>query len=199
MLGGIVIGAGAIVTPRFIDASTVRLGDVVVARVPEHQTLLDQLASVLARSHAVLGVHPATGSPMLDIGLWIDDQSDDGVVNTTEFAVISWSRSLEVLTYHTMPSLDVLSRGDSLRRPDELKRGDRQACRALRQHPAATTQLLARGLSDVSVETMESSPSDHAETGRLRITLTWRGHSTDGTDEASTVVDVSLIEDKGRR
>ncbi|MCA9295214.1 MAG: hypothetical protein KC983_01830 [Phycisphaerales bacterium] len=199
MLGGVVVGAGVVVTPRFINASTAGAGEAVTARVPEHQALLDQFASVLARSHAVLGVHPATDSPMLDIGLWIDDQSGDGVVNTTEFAVISWSRSLQALTYHTMPSLDVLSKGDPLRRPDELKRGDREACRAMRQHPEATTQLLARGLSDVSIEMVESSPSDHTGMGRLRITLTWRGNSVDGEDKASTVVDVSLIEDTGRR
>ncbi len=78
MLGGVVVSAGVVVTPRFISASTSGNGEAVTAQVPEHQELLDQFASVLARSHRILGVHEATDSPLLDIGLWMDDQSTTG-------------------------------------------------------------------------------------------------------------------------
>jgi len=191
LLGGALLGAGVLVAPRIIEATASHDSTSIRAREPEHQAVIDQLASLLRRSHRVLGIHPPGDTPVLDIALWIDDHENPGVMDLEEFGVISWSPTLQAVTFHSIESVDALDDDDAIRDIRSLTAGDRSACRRMRQHPDASRRVLAGGLSDVSFEIVEMSSSDHGNASHVSITLTWHSHSADDFDEASTTVVVS--------
>lgn len=190
IIGGFFVTAGVVITPRILRASPGDGLDVVeAARIPEHQRTLDQLASVLGRSHRVLAWHAPTRVPVWDIALWTHDHENPGVMDADELAVISWSRSLQLLTYHTLPSL---SSDEATAFMAMEFAGSRDDCRRLRHYEDAPTRQIARRLSDITLEPMEPTSADSARTP-LRITLTWASDSVDGPDTAATIVDVATV------
>lgn len=171
------------------------------AHMPSHQALVDNIASMISGSEAVLGIRErprgsqaiaaaATGSggtesTRSEIVLWMEDARNPGWMDRSEVAVISHSRTLQTITlYVANPMYSQRGTID----PDLAAK--REFCDAWRADRAVKGIVLATGVSDLRIE---RSGKPGAKVASLRISLTWASDSADGSDAASAQVDAIVF------
>ena len=191
LFGGMAVTA-VVVTPRYLRAGGTTPLEVVAAREPGHQQVLDAFASLLGRCREVIAVHQRSGRPYLEVVVWLEDARHPGQVDAEELAVISHSAVLRTVALHTLAPpgpgrrdadvpAQVLVRGSDIRAPS--------FCDAWRARPDVTRRVLAAGVSELEAEVMEST---HAERVMLRISFTWAEETADAADAASAFVDARM-------
>jgi hypothetical protein len=209
VLAGSLATAAVVITPRVIradDAAGSGAAHAAARVVPAHQKLLDELAALVRQCHAVIEVRARGSGPFASIALWLTDETNPGRLDPEELAVISHSRTVQTLMCHVLDeeSLASLARRDAVSGRD-LPRADRAAlARSLtaavaageslpdfwrRQH-AVVSRVFAREISDARFELLPRAAPGDSTRRQLRITLTWPADSADGSDVASTSVDV---------
>lgn len=188
---GAVAATAAVFSPRLLQAEEAEgVPEAVAAAVPEHQTTLDALADLIGRSRAILAVHQRGVTPYAETVLWLDDRENQGVIDEGEIAVLSHSEVLWTIVYHGLAAADD---------PERVQKGEtaidvNNACRIAfcshwRSDPRVEPRVIATGVSGMRIEPIGQSGEGRA---LVRIALTWGSDLTDGSDEASTVVDVQM-------
>ena len=92
-----------------------------------------------------------------------------------------------------------IRRFDHLHGPAVDFRSGPDFCDRWRAHPGVVPMVLARGVSDMRVERVDSDQDEWVAWGRwgglqrLRLSLTWASDSTDGPDEASVSVNTVMF------
>lgn len=178
------LGAVAVVVgPRLTQAGAQELPTTTTARIPGHQTQLELFAAMVARSQAVLAVCQGGSRSHEELLLWMEDRESPGILEDSELALISHSRILQTITYHRLDPAhaDSTALGEAWRDP-----GFRQRWRT---DPRIESTVLAAGISDLDLETI---PLIQGDRPALRIRFTWASDTADGSDEASTLVEVNI-------
>lgn len=202
-LGGVLLTLGLIgtltvtavvLTPRYLAAETTRpQGRAAASGV--HQDLIDDLAGIVGRSVGVLGVHERGPTPFVEMVLWLADVpgGNDGKPDDCELAVLSHSSILQTITIYTLaPDAETAGPGLGAGRGPAF-------CDRWRARPDVVPLVLARGVSDMRVERVESAEDEWVAWGacgglqRLRLSLTWASDSSDGPDEASVLVNTVMF------
>ncbi|MHC4347717.1 MAG: hypothetical protein ACYS15_04130 [Planctomycetota bacterium] len=184
-----------IVAPRYLAAEPPPSQDVAAASIV-NQELIDDLADIVGRSVGVLAVHDRGPTPYVEIVLWLADAPGgvDGRPDDRELAVLSHSAVMQTITIYRLGDGDESTPQrllDSHRGPD--------FCNRWRAHPNVMPLVLARGVSDMRVERVDSDQDEWVAWGRwgglqrLRLSLTWASDSTDGPDEASVSVNTVMF------
>lgn len=181
------LGATAImIGPRVIEAnSPATTPQVVTARIPSHQRVIEAFGGLVARSRAMLAVHDRGAGSHEELVLWLENRDLPKLVDPHEIGVISHSRILQTLTLHTMPEAEIAPLDvpwQAWSRPG--------FCETWRTCPGTHSTVIAAGLSDVdfrSEQLIQGGPA------ALRITFTWAADSADGSDQASIVVGVKKM------
>jgi hypothetical protein len=195
-LGGL-SAAALVLEPRIIFGEPGQAGpaDAAVAAAHRpHQDLVNRLAALVGQSVGVLGIHPRGAGPYEEIVLWVDDGTPGGagVPDEAEIAIVSHSRVMRTITIYR-----IVGPGPPARRTAGLETP--AFCEALRADRRCGTLVAAAGVADMRVETVARAAAEptaqgaRAERRRLRLTLTWAPDSADGPDEASVVVDTTLL------
>jgi len=181
------------VAPRYLAAQPAGPSSVPAAH-PDHQRLIDDLATLVTQSVGVLAIHPRGVSPYEEIVLWLADndaEGADGRADESELAILSHSSVMHTITIYRRTG-----GGISLAR---VARKSPEFCRRWRADPGVNGLVLGRGVSDMRVETVGGQEDQWEQSGqwgalqRLRLTLTWAADSADGADEASVLVDTVLF------
>lgn len=150
----------------------------VAAAASAHQAVIDLLASIVARSNAVLAVHERGATPYVEIVLWIEDGTGAGRIDAREVAVISHSAVLRtVWLAQTNPR-----RADALAQPapplSSAEASSPDFPTAFRARLDVQRRLIATDVADLALR-------HHGD--RFRLTLTWGADSADGADEAAVL------------
>ena len=158
--------------------------------VSDEQRAVDELAGLIARSHAVLAIHDRGCTPFFEIVLWVEDGANPGRLDPHELLVISHSEVLwTVCGYSSGPPEDArkgAARSDEL---DLSELRDARFCARWRDRQNVNPSILATG-----VTALQLTPLGPAEGGGhlVRIALTFTSDSTDGPEEVHSVVNVAL-------
>jgi hypothetical protein len=155
LLGGITVTT-VVLAPRYLAADTPPPEGVMAANVG-NQELIDDLAQIVGRSVGVLAVHDRGPTPYMEIVLWLTDAPGgvDGRPDDRELAVISHSEVLQTITIYRLAADEETTAGTTL----DSQRGP-EFCDRWRAHPNVMPLVLARGVSDMRVERVNS---DHDE------------------------------------
>ena len=181
------------VAPRDLAAQPAGPSSVPAAH-PDHQRLIDDLATLIAQSVGVLAIHPRGASPFQEMVLWLADndaEGADGRADESELAILSHSSVMHTVTIYR-PTGGRISSTQVARKSPEF-------CRHWRADRDVNGLVLGWGVSDMRVETVGLQEDQWGESGqwgalqRLRLTLTWAADSADGADEASVLVDTVLF------
>jgi hypothetical protein len=181
------------VAPQYLAAQPA-VPSAVPAVYPDHQGLIEDVATLIAQSVGVLAIHPRGASPFQEMVLWLADNDaagTDGRADESELAILSHSRILHTITIYRRD-------GGSIS-PARAARKSPEFCRRWRADPGVTALVLGRGVSDMRVDTIGDQEDQWNQSGqwgalqRLRVTLTWPDDSADGADEASVLVDTVLF------
>ena len=190
---GTLTAATFYVAPQYLAAQPA-VPSAVLAGQPNHQGLIDDVATLIAQSVGVLAIHPRGASPFQELVLWLADNDTagtDGRADESELAILSHSSIMHTITIYRRS-------GGSIS-PARGARKSPEFCRRWRADPGVTALVLGRGVSDMRVETIgdqEDQCEQSCQWGalqRLRVTLTWAADSADGADEASVLVDTVLF------
>ncbi len=179
-----------VVTPRYLAAQSIA-GDVVAARNPVNQQLINGLGALIGRSVEVLAVRPRGATPYSELVLWLEDGGRPGRLDPPELAVLSHSEVLQTIVLYQ------LFEGES-EASHVLDRAEARSagfCDRWRADPLVAPTVLATGVADMR---LEQTGRPYEATQRLRITLTWSSESSDGPDEASLLVDAAMYYDDER-
>ena len=180
-----------VVTPRYSNAQSIDSG-LIAAKHETNSQFIHSLAELIGRSVEVMAIHDRRNSPFLELVIWLEDHQGPGQPSIDEVVVLSHSRILgTIVLYH-------LSLNEKSSTPLILKRADLKGvnfCNQWRANPKSVPTVLATGISDMRVE-RTGSPYRGAQ--RLRITLTWAGDSSDGSDKASVLVDAAMFQSEAR-
>ncbi len=181
------------VAPQYLAAQPGSPSAVPAAH-PGHQRLIDDLATLIAQSVGVLGIHPRGATPYQEMVLWLADNDAagaDGRADETELAILSHSSVMQTITLYR-PTGGMIS-------PARVAPKSPDFCRHWRADPGVEGLVLGCGVSDMRVETVGGQEDQWGASGqwgalqRLRVTLTWAADSADGADEASVLVDTVLF------
>jgi hypothetical protein len=194
LVGGITVTT-VVLAPRYLVAATPPPEGVMAANV-RNQELIDDLAQIVGRSVGVLAVHDRGPTPYMEMVLWLTDAPGGvgGRPDDRELAVISHSAVLQTITIYRLVADEETRAGVAL----DSRRGP-GFCDRWRAHPNVMPLVLARGVSDMRVERVDSDHDEWVAWGtwgglqRLRLSLTWASDSTDGPDEASVLVNTVMF------
>ena len=194
-LVGTVTITTVVFAPRYLAAGTLPPQGVAAANVG-HQELIDGLARIVGQSVGVLAVHDRGPTPYMEMVLWLTDAPGgvDGRPDDRELAVLSHSAVLQTITIYRLAADEETTAG-----PARDSRRGPQFCDRWRAHPDVMPMVLARGVSDMRVERVDSDRNEWVAWGawgglqRLRLSLTWASDSTDGPDEASVLVNTVMF------
>ncbi len=190
---GSLTAATIYVAPQYLNAQPGQ-PSIVPAGHPNHQRLIDDLATLVAQSVGVLAIHPRGATPYVEMVLWLADndaEGADGRADESELAILSHSRVMHTITLYRTTGGRILSA--------QAARNSPEFCRHWRADPGVDGLVLGRGVSDMRVETVGGQEDQWGQSGqwgalqRLRVTLTWAADSADGADEASVLVDTVLF------
>ena len=179
--------------PGYLNAQPGRPSSVPAAH-PDHQKLIDDLATLVAQSVGVLAIHPRGATPFQEMVLWLADNDPDGAdgrADESELAILSHSSVMQTITIYRATGGRISSAHVARKSPE--------FCRRWRADPGVNSLVLGRGVSDMRVETVGLQEDQWEQSGqwgalqRLRVTLTWADDSADGADEASVLVDTVLF------
>ena len=189
-----VLTAGAFyVGPQYLNAQPTQPSNTPADR-PGHQTLIDDLGTLVTQSVGVLAIHAPGSTPFEEMVLWLADNDADGVTgraDESELAVLSHSTVMHTITLYRLTGSRTPSSGAARASPG--------FCSGWRADPGVDALVLGRGVSDMQVETIGVNEDQWGESGqwgalqRLRLTLTWSADSVDGPDEASVLLDTVLF------
>jgi hypothetical protein len=188
---GAVVASGALIGPRVLRASGGAGSGPVDPLTPEQRALAEALEALLQRSHRVLAVHQRGSAPLTEVLLWLTDETDPGRIEESELGLLSHSRALHTLTLTTAaPAAEAgrpQARAPSAWDPDDPDLVERAFCDWWRARRDGLARVLARGLSDMTVEHAAAPPPGRT---RLVLTLTWSVEPADHIPRASVLVDV---------
>ncbi|MCZ6836430.1 MAG: hypothetical protein O7G85_11705 [Planctomycetota bacterium] len=178
------LGAAAVfVGPRVIQAGSSEVSEIITARSPMHQKQFELLTTLIARSQALLMVHDRGTRPYEEMLLWMEDRQSPGTMETSELALISHSRILQTITLYRFDA----ENGNT---PEiGLNWQDPKFCDAWRSNPDVVATSIVGGISDLE---LLYDPLIQGGSPALRITFTWASDTADGSDKASTLVEVNI-------
>ncbi len=191
---GAVTATTFFVAPQYLTAQPTRPSNS-PADQPAHQTLIDDLATLVTQSVGVLAIHPPGPTPFEELVLWLADNDADGTdgrADESELAILSHSSVMRTITIYRMPSRMPSRAAAAARTSPEF-------CNRWRADPDVDVLVLGRGVSNMRIETVGEQQDQWGESGRwgalqrLRLTLTWAADSADGADEASVVMDTVVF------
>jgi hypothetical protein len=128
--------------------------------------------------------------------LWLADTpgGTGGKPDDVEVAVLSHSAILQTITIYRLDPEERSAEGPVL----DFSSGP-GFCDRWRAHPGVVPLVLARGVSDMRVERVNSAEDEWVAGGRwgglqrVRLSLTWASDSVDGPDEASVLVNTVMF------
>jgi hypothetical protein len=182
--------------------ASVALKQPIDAANENNQLLIESLATLIGHSAEVVAVHLRTASPYMEIVLRMQGSMDSTDVAAEEIAVISHSSVLHTIMLHSFDNDDQ----SAMRRAERSKLSSRHSraasnrftraelelpgfCDQWRSNPNVKPRLLARGISDMRVQTVDRA-NDQRVT--LRLSLTWSPEFADGGDEAAVLIDAAM-------
>lgn len=166
------------------------------AEYEANQLLIESLAALIGHSADVIAVHPRTASPYMEIVLRLHGPEHAAEVPAEDIAVLSHSSVLHTIMLYTLEEQPERGRGETRSRSGRafarpLMREqlvDPAFCAQWRSNPNVKPRLLARGLSDMQVQSVGDSEEGSST---LRLSLTWSPDSADGGDTAAVLVNAA--------
>lgn len=184
---GVLTAVAVVVTPKYLRAGDLP-GQERHARDSNHQLVIEGLSRLLSGAQGVVALHERGNSPFVELVLWLEDSTNPGVIDRHELVVIGHSRVLRTVTvyqtarYAGSPNVSW--------QPDEPALRQRTFCDQWRADAAVRPRVIGTGISDMRFERIDESSAEHA---RYAITLTWTEDSVDGADEATLIVDATVL------
>lgn len=204
LLGSLLVFA-FVFSPVALQAGRSSNGNTIPAATRGHQQVIEQIAALIARSHAVIAIHDQRDTPFTEVVLWLEDAEGDGAVHARDVAIISHSPLLQTINVY----LAEPGPGEPPEPPSGLEPGwwavaplrEVDFCDRWRTSPDVRPRLLATGISDMELQWLTPTSGGAADTvdhldgagsdqpsDRLQLALTWAADSTDGADKASVVI-----------
>ena len=193
--------ASVIVGPRLLFAGEGAATDSTLQPSShERQQVLSGLAEIVGQSIEVIAIHSRETAAFDEILLWVADREDPGRINRSELLLISHSRVLQSVSVYQfeppppsdLPDIVGLPQDDAPARDPFVDRdaaGSAAFCNTFRADPATRWGVIARGVSDLSLEPERSAPDGPL---RLRIVMEWADESDDprsAADRGAALVD----------
>jgi hypothetical protein len=183
LVAGGLTATAVIVTPRALKASGPTAEP---ARHPAHQDVMEIFGALVARSHAVLAIHPPGATPYQEIVLWLEDGPRVGAIEAGEVAVVSHSPVMRTIALHTLAPASVAAATPI----DRAAAAAPAFCSDWRDHADVTRTVLAHGITRLVVEPVAVSGG----APMLRISFTWAVDSSDGPDDGSVLLEAATTE-----
>jgi len=162
----------------------------IAATFEQNQAIIDSLASLIGHSAQVIAVHPRTASPYVELVLRLHGDADVDEIPARELVVLSHSAVLHTVVLYELDDEEREGAAKASKLTytlDELKQPT--FCNHWRSDPDVRARLLARGISDMQIQQLESSFEDGTIT--LRLSLTWSPDSADGGDAAAVLIEAA--------
>lgn len=188
------------------DPATLQAGTASASRLAD-QTPAPRAAEALALVHGckqVLAAHNRGATPYTELVLWMHDETNPGVIDASEVAVLCHSRLFRTITVYGLAS----STPEGLMRLSvtvpETTFDDPSFCDQWRSMPQIRPLTIATGISDMRLEPLSeaggAASGNHGHVGPhselstfgrpMRLRLRWTGDSTDGPQETTSMIAV---------